>query len=141
MRRKALHRARLRPGPQTKAYEVGYGRPPKAHQFKPGRSGNPKGRPKGSKNEATILNAILNRKIEIRESGRSRKITVLEAMLLKFTEEALRGNPRAATFLLDRYRPPESAEVSADEMSREDQEILDAFTARLESQLKRKKGS
>jgi len=32
-------------------YETGYGKPPKAHQWKPGESGNPKGRPKGSRNK------------------------------------------------------------------------------------------
>ena len=40
------------------AGEVGYGKPPKAHQFKPGQSGNPKGRPRGAKSEATILREI-----------------------------------------------------------------------------------
>jgi len=126
---------------RSRAYDVGYGRPPQEHQFKPGRSGNLKGRPRGAKNEETILNNLLNRKIDIREGGRTRKISVLEAMLLKFAEEALKGNPKAATFLLNRYRPPESNEGSDNEMKREDQEILDAFARRLEAQLQEKKTS
>ena len=36
-------------------YEVGYGKPPRKSQFKPGQSGNPKGRPKGRKGFSTIL--------------------------------------------------------------------------------------
>ena len=36
-------------------YEVGYGKPPEASRFKPGRSGNPKGRPRGSKNKRISL--------------------------------------------------------------------------------------
>ncbi len=139
MTQKALRRARLRKRHRIEPYAVGYGRPPKEHQLKPGRSGSPKGRPKGAQNEATILLNLLNRKIEIREAGRSRKVSVLEAGLLRFAEEALRGNPRAATFLLNRYRPPDSNEASADEMSREDQEILDAFIAKTEAQLRKKK--
>ena len=35
-------------GKRKRAYRVGYGRPPKEYQFKPGQSGNPKGRPKNS---------------------------------------------------------------------------------------------
>ena len=118
---------------------VGYGRPPRQHQFKPGRSGNPRGRPKGAKNEDTILNSLLNRKIEIREGGRARKITVLEAVFLRFTEAALKGDAKAATFLLNRYRSPEADEDSANELTREDEEILDAFTRRVQAQFKKKK--
>ena len=64
-------------------YEVGYCRPPKKSQFKAGTSGNPKGRPKGAKNEATILRNILNRQIEIRDGGRVRRVSVLEGMFLR----------------------------------------------------------
>ena len=123
---------------ESRTYEVGYARPPRAHRFKPGRSGNPKGRPKGAKNEETILNNLLNRRIEIRQAGRLRKITVLEAMLLKFAEEALKGDAKAATFLLNRYRPPEANEASANEMTEEDQEVLDAFTRRVQAQFREK---
>jgi hypothetical protein len=138
MKRVPRRRPPLPKSRRTQAYDVGYGRPPPEHRFKPGRSGNPKGRPQGAKNEETILNNLLNRRIEIREAGKLRKITVLEAMLLKFAEEALKGNPKAATFLLNRYRPLEADEASTDEITREDQEILDAFTHRVQTQFKRK---
>jgi hypothetical protein len=44
------------------AYAVGYGRPPVATRFRPGHSGNPEGRPKGSKSAASIARETLERK-------------------------------------------------------------------------------
>lgn len=119
-------------------YQVGYGRPPTAHQFKPGRSGNPKGRPKGSKNEATILRSIFNRQIESRDGGRIRKISVLEGMLLKFAEDALKGNPKSATFLLNRYRLTEDTAPEASELDQDDRALLEAYTKTLQTKSKRK---
>ena len=72
-------------------HEVGYGRPPRGHQFKPGQSGNPKGRPKGAKSEASIWQTRLNEKIEVREGGRVRKITVREAIVLRCIDRCPEG--------------------------------------------------
>jgi hypothetical protein len=121
------------------SYAVGYGSPPRAHQFKPGTSGNPKGRPKGAKNESTILNAILNRQIESREAGRIRKISVLEGMLLKFAEDALKGNTKSATFLLNRYRLAEATTPEETDLDQDDREVLEACMRDLEIRLKGKK--
>ena len=60
-------------------YRVGYGKPPKATQFKRGRSGNPKGRPKGSRKLASDLADELEEKITVREEGRSRRISIAPA--------------------------------------------------------------
>lgn len=117
-------------------YEVGYGRPPRQHQFMPGHSGNPKGSPKGAKNEQTIVEEIMNRRIEIRENGRVRKVRVLAAILLKFTENALKGDPKAATFLLNRYGLAEDSSAQNEGLDQNDQEILDAFAKTLETRLK-----
>ena len=86
---------------RTRDSDAGYGRPPRAHQFKPGQSGNPRGRPKGAKNESTILREIFGRKIESRTGGQSRKITILEGILLRITEDSLKGNTKSAAFLLN----------------------------------------
>jgi hypothetical protein len=75
---------------------VGYGRPPSHTQFKPGQSGNPKGRPKSSRNLRTIIKAALMAKIVLREGQGKRSITKLEGVVLRQVESALKGNEKAA---------------------------------------------
>ncbi|MGY4615477.1 hypothetical protein ACVWZ4_000704 [Bradyrhizobium sp. USDA 4472] len=87
---------------RRKRSDVGYGRPPPEHQFKPGQSGNKRGRPKGSKNEATVLDELFNRKVDVRQGGRLRKLSLLEAICLRCAEDALKGNLKATAFLLNR---------------------------------------
>ncbi len=123
-----------------RSYEVGYGKPPKHSQFRPGQSGNPKGKRKGAKNFDTILHEILHRKLSVRDRGSIRQVTLIEAMLLKFAEGALRGDPKAAAFLLGRYAPPAAEEGGDGNLSREDQEILDAFARRIRSTPKKGSG-
>jgi hypothetical protein len=82
------------------AGEVGYGRPPRASQFKPGQSGNPKGRPKGSLNVATVLERTLREKLVINEGGRRREITKLEAAVKQLTNKAASGDARALRLLV-----------------------------------------
>ena len=109
------------------SYEVGYGKPPPQHRFQPGQSGNPKGRLKGAKNTATLLREILDRKIEVRTAGKPRKITVREGMLTRFAERGLKGDVKAAAFLLQRYDAPEGTQEQADATTMEEQEILVAY--------------
>jgi hypothetical protein len=113
--------------------EVGYGKPPAEHRFNPGQSGNPKGRPKGAKSYGLILRELLNRKIDIRESGRARKITVFEAILLRFTEESLKGNTKTAAFLFDRYERGEEIPSSgeSDQLSTQEKRVLDDFARKI----------
>ena len=111
--------------------EVGYRRPPQSYQFKAGQSGNPKGRPKGAKGEATILRELLNRKITVREGGKSRKVTVLEAILTRIAEDSLKGNVKSAAFVLNRYGAMVSGEAGPTGLSDDDQEILEAYAQRL----------
>jgi Family of unknown function (DUF5681) len=85
------------------SYPVGYGKPPKQHQFKPGQSGNSKGRPKGAKNTSTLLREILDGKIDLRTGASVRKVSVREAILLRIAQSALKGEIKSAHFLLQRY--------------------------------------
>jgi hypothetical protein len=100
-------------GPRSSSgarYRVGYGKPPKEHRFQPGESGNPKGRPTGSKNTSTLLRKILDRKIEVRTGATVRKVSVREAILIRFAESALKGDTKSAHFLLQRYDVAKTAQ-------------------------------
>jgi hypothetical protein len=77
-------------------YHVGYRKPPIETRFKPGTSGNPKGRPKGGRNLKHAAQEVFTNKVLVREGGRARRVTRLEALLLTTMERGLRGNDRAA---------------------------------------------
>jgi len=132
--RQRRSRPRVQLNKRTKDSGVGYGKPPRQHQFKPGQTGNPKGRPKGAKNESTILREIFERKIDNRSGGRVRKITILEGILLRITDDSLKGNTKSAAFLLNRYAAMVSGELQRHDISDDDREVLEAFAQRLESQ-------
>ena len=75
--------------------EVGYRKPPKHTQFVKGRSGNPKGRPKGSQNLASMLAKAGRQRITITENGRSRSITKFDASMLQLMNKAASGDLKA----------------------------------------------
>ena len=120
--------------------EVGYGRPPKEHQFKPGRSGNPKGRPKGVKNKSTIFWKIATMKVAMRVGGRMRKVPFLEAMWLRVAGDALKGSPKAIALFVNRYRLLEGTNSESAGLDHDDKEILEAYARDLAAQLKAKGG-
>jgi hypothetical protein len=75
---------------------VGYGRPPVNRQFKPRQSGNPRGRPKGSKNFATMFAEALNEKIKVRDKkGKVRTLSKQELMVEVMVNKASAGDPKA----------------------------------------------
>jgi Family of unknown function (DUF5681) len=120
-------------------YKVGYGKPPKARQFKRGKSGNPKGRPKGSLNLATDLTAELGEHITVREDGRSRKVSKQRALIKSLMAKALQGDVRAMTSLLALYARviteapnDDNQPIDADEL-----QVLRRFAPRLLRSVKR----
>ena len=107
------------------SFEVGRGKPPRHTQFKPGQSGNPGGRRKGSCNLKTVLEAVMSSTIEISENGRKRQVPIVEALIYRQVQEGLRGQLRAIENLLDRYaRHVEDEGGSEDELDEEDRAIL-----------------
>jgi hypothetical protein len=85
------------------------------------------------------LHDLLHRKLEVRESGRPRKITVMEGILLRFTEDALKGNTKSAAFVFNRYAATQTGEPRpSDDVGEDDRKILEAFARRLETHLQNK---
>ena len=86
--------------PESGDYPVGYGKPPKHRRFKPGKSGNPQGRPKGTKNLKTDLMEELGERILVREGDQARHVSKQRAMVKTLVASSLKGNTRAASLLL-----------------------------------------
>lgn len=84
-----------------KSYRGGYKNPPKEHQFKEGQSGNPKGRPKGSKNLSGLYMDLLKEKIHITEGGKSKTMTTQEAIARRIRADALKGKDKAIDRILE----------------------------------------
>ena len=75
---------------------VGYGRPPVNRQFKPRQSGNPRGRPKGSKNFPTMFAEAMSRPVTVRDKkGKIRTLSKQELMVEVMVNKALAGDPKA----------------------------------------------
>lgn len=75
--------------------KAGYGKPPRATRFRKGQSGNPKGRPRGTRNEIPY-DSVLGQMVTVREDGRERRITAAEAFILQLTQKGLAGDSAAA---------------------------------------------
>ncbi len=81
---------------QPSSYPIGYGKPPPASRFKPGQTGNPKGRPKGHKNLKTLIRQAMTTKISVQEGSSNRKVSKIEGVVLRQLQNALKGNDRSA---------------------------------------------
>lgn len=117
----------------SEEYKVGKGRPPKHSQFKKGQSGNPKGRPKGSKNFSTDLKDTLKESVALTKDGKRKNVSTQKAALLRLREKALAGDARALDKLLDlarTYNDEELAQATA-ALGLTDADIVNAHNERV----------
>ncbi len=98
---------------QSDSTRVGYGNPPEYTRFKAGKSGNPRGRPKGTLNIATVLERTLREKVVINENGRRKTITKLEAAIKQLTNKAASGELKALQLLAALVRSAEDRGTQA----------------------------
>lgn len=113
-------------------YKVGFCKPPVHTRFKPGQSGNPKGRPKGSMDTLRLIDKIVSKKVTATIDGRPLKISKRQAMLLRMANEATQGNLNTFKTILPLLmqidaRKAAHAAAAASTISRTDREILDEY--------------
>ena len=113
-------------------YKVGYGKPPVATRFTPGRSGNPNGRPKGTRNLKTDLAEELQEKVAINEGGEKRTISKQQALVKSLMAKALGGDVRAANIILMQIERLLNIEPdrSAGPLTANDDDVLEDFLRR-----------
>jgi hypothetical protein len=90
---------------QNADYDVGYRKPPVASQFKPGTSGNPRGRPKGVRSKKTVGEIFLkeaSRKIPVIIDGRKLKMPAIDAVIRSIFALAMKGDVRSQKLILEK---------------------------------------
>ena len=81
-------------------YKVGYKKPPLHTRFQKGQSGNPRGRPRGSKNFSTLLTDALNEPVVVTEDGRRRKISKRDLGFKQLANKFAMAEAQATKMLL-----------------------------------------
>ncbi len=125
------------PADQTSigGYEVGYRKPPRHTRFKPGQSGNPRGRPKDANNLKTDLMEELGEKIVIREGDQTHRVSKQRAVVKSIVARSLKGNARVDALLISMMLrlldTGEGAAAVEEALLDDEHEILQAFVDRV----------
>lgn len=89
----------------------------KGHEFEPGESGNPSGRPKGAKSLSTLLRKFLAQPVEVPTAdGRKEKMEFQEAIVRKLLHQAAKGREKSISIIFDRTegKAPQFIDVTSD---------------------------
>jgi hypothetical protein len=99
---------------QAQDYQVGYRRPPVETRFRPGASGNPRGRPKGLRSLAAVVAATLGERVVVTENGRRKHISKLQAAVKQLVNRAASGEARSMQLLLALVQASEAKPLPSD---------------------------
>ena len=118
--------------PEDDNDNVGYCKPPKKHWFKPGQSGNPRGRKKGSRGLKTDLKAELNSRVTITENGKTRSLTKQQVIIKSLATKAAKGDVKAANSIVAltiQMHGIEDERVGKSQVSAADLAVLEDYMA------------
>jgi hypothetical protein len=132
---KGKGRSKRGKSPPPTHYSVGYRRPPLASRFKPGVSGNTRGRPKGSKNLKTQVEEAMTANISIQVGAKTKRVSRLAGVVLRQLQKALMGDGPAAIAVIKMALQLGLLENSAGNssevaLSTDDERILNELLAR-----------
>lgn len=126
------------PAASERPYEVGFGKPPRATQFQKGRSGNPRGRPKGSRNIETLYREVLEMKVKTSVGGQVQTISALKAVIIKQMQKALAGDARSIEAIIDaqlQYAERQDARHEEQELDDRSMAVLERARERMRQDL------
>ena len=90
--------------PPKKPYEVGYGRPPKATQFKPGNRAYRRAGPKKPPSLGSIFAEVMDEATIVIEDGQRRTRSSFDAIARLHVQDALKGDMRSFMAIIDLCR-------------------------------------
>jgi len=119
---------------EVAAYDTGFGKPPRSKQFQKGQSGNPAGRPSGSRSMRTLLEEILERDITVTIDGVPRRISAKEAILNRLFAQAIKGKTQDADLfvrLIKHTLPEQFAEEADDQLNADEAKLIEAIANKM----------
>jgi Family of unknown function (DUF5681) len=106
---------------------AGYKQPPKGHQFRPGQTGNPNGRPKGTRNFKTDLREELGEITSFREAGRDISISKQRALIKRVVASPIDGDARSIATVMSFCARAFGDDGDDEQLASEDRDIVQTF--------------
>ena len=125
-------------------YEIGYQKPPQATRYKKGQSGNPKGRPKGTRNLKSDLLDELQERVLIREGASSTQVSKQRAIIKRLIAKSINGDTRSMNIALNlmlRVLEPYFEDDPGEPLGEQEREILETLQVRLAQRLGANEGA
>jgi hypothetical protein len=122
----------------------GYKNPPMEHQFKKGKSGNPKGRPRKKKQSSSdpgldliaSVHRELRKSVFVQENGKHREITKLDAFSAQLVAQSVNGKPSQQKMLLSLltlHKHEETEQQTLEQLQSFDEDLLSELYEQLGS--------